>query len=54
MRLKYPPPRGDPEDPSTGSPDYNLSSPLTANVMCGGKPPGGVSATFTGMTIIID
>lgn len=48
MRLKYPAPRGDPSLPFTGPADYNLSSPLASNVMCGGKPPGKVTAAITG------
>lgn len=48
MRMKYPHPRGDPTDTSTGGADYNLSSPLSDATMCQGKGPGKVTATFHG------
>lgn len=49
IRMRFPPPRGDPNLSYTGAPDYNLSSPLSSATMCGGKRPGQISATFRGL-----
>lgn len=46
MKMSYPPPRGEPENPLAGSADYDLSSPLPSISMCKGKPPGQPTATF--------
>lgn len=46
ISMSFPHPRGDPNAAGTGTPDYNLSSPLSSNRMCGGKAAGTATATF--------
>ena len=53
VSMSYPVPRGSPGHPETGQPDYNLSSPLRAAVMCNGKPPGQVIATYNGIHFLV-
>jgi hypothetical protein len=52
MRMKYPHPRGDPNDQATGPSDYDLSAPMATAAMCHGKPPGEVTATFRGIFVL--